>query len=105
MSPPRCGEKHAARPSRIAPMKKPEYWVYENYPSNKAVGHLSTCGYFKLNGGHALKTGKWYGPFDNRSAAASLGNRTGRPFHWCKRCYWASAPRPSLESQMLEHVP
>lgn len=63
-----------------------EYWVYENYPNNKAVGHVSTCAYFKMHGGHAPKTGKWHGPFDNRTVATSVGKVTGRPFHWCPRC-------------------
>lgn len=63
-----------------------EYWVYENYPNNKVVGHVSTCSYFKLNGGHAPKTGKWHGPFDNRLTATAVGKGTGRPFHWCPRC-------------------
>lgn len=63
-----------------------EYWVYENYPNNKAVGHTRTCSFFKMHGGHATKTGKWHGPFDTRSAATSAGNAIGRPFHWCTRC-------------------
>ena len=64
-----------------------EYWVYENYPNNKAVGHASTCIYFKLHGDHAPKTAKWHVPFDNRSTATNLGKGTGRPFHWCPR-FW-----------------
>ena len=39
-----------------------EYWIYENYPNNKTVGHLRGCSYFKMNGGNAAKTGKWHGP-------------------------------------------
>lgn len=63
-----------------------EYWVYENYPNNKAVGHVRSCSYFKMNGGNALKTGKWHGPFDSKQAAQNFGTATGRPFHWCSRC-------------------
>jgi hypothetical protein len=72
--------------ARNAPMKAVEYWVYENYPNNRAVGHMSTCSYFKLHGGRAPKTGKWRGPFDSRLAATNAGKGTGRPFHWCQRC-------------------
>ena len=67
-------------------MKMAKYWVYENYPNNKAIGHVGSCVHFKLHGGGTPKTGKWHGPFDNRSTAASVGAGTGRPFRWCKRC-------------------
>jgi hypothetical protein len=63
-----------------------EYWVYENYPNDKAVGHLGGCRYIKLHGGNAPRTGQWYGPFNSRQAAQSAGIGTGRPFHWCSRC-------------------
>jgi len=63
-----------------------EYWVYENYPHNKAVGHVRSCSYFKMHGGQTLKTGKWHGPFDSKQSAQSWGTATGRPFHWCPRC-------------------
>jgi hypothetical protein len=63
-----------------------EYWVYENYPNNKTVGHVRSCSYFKMNGGNAPKTGKWHGPFDGKQAAQTAGTATGRPFHWYPRC-------------------
>ena len=77
-----------AQLARIAPMKvaSVEYWVYENYPHNRAVGHVSTCSYFKMHGGIAQKTGKWLGPFDSRFTATNSGKGTGRPFHWCPHC-------------------
>jgi hypothetical protein len=63
-----------------------EYWVYENYPNNKAVGHQSTCSHFKKNGGKAPATGLWHGPYDSKGQAASVGRGTVRPFHWCSFC-------------------
>jgi len=59
------------------------FWVYENFPNNKAVGHCQECVFFKVQGGNALRTGTWYGPFDTRAAAEAVGLATGRPFHWC----------------------
>jgi hypothetical protein len=43
-----------------------EYWVYENYPSDKAVGHVNTCNYFKVEDGNATATGKWHGDISAR---------------------------------------
>jgi hypothetical protein len=64
--------------------KSVEFWVYENYPNNKAVGHQSTCSHLKKNGGDAPRTGRWHGPFATRQEADAAGKNTGRPFHWCK---------------------
>jgi hypothetical protein len=64
----------------------PRYWVYENYPNNKAVGHVDSCSFFKPWGGNAPGTGQWHGPFDTKAAAVAAGKATGRPFHWCARC-------------------
>jgi hypothetical protein len=50
-----------------------QYWVYENYPNNKAVGHVQSCSFFKKWGGNAAKTGKWLGPFDSKSEAIAAG--------------------------------
>jgi len=62
------------------------YWVYGNFPNNKAVGHVSTCSHFKKQGGNALRTGRWHGPFDTRQTAIQVGQAPGRPFHWCSFC-------------------
>lgn len=64
-----------------------EYWIYENYPNNKAVGHAVTCAHFKMHGGEAPKTGRWHGPFNAKHLAEAAGAGTKRPFHWCSRCY------------------
>jgi hypothetical protein len=32
-----------------------EYWVCENFPNDKAVGHEKECSYFKVHGGDAPK--------------------------------------------------
>jgi hypothetical protein len=63
-----------------------EYWVYENRPNNKAVGHTRSCSHFKKNGGASLPTGKWHGPFETRQQAVTFGSKLGRPFHWCGFC-------------------
>jgi hypothetical protein len=63
-----------------------QFWVYENYPNNKAVGHSEECPFFKKWGGNAPSTGHWYGPFDTRQQAIVAGQATKRPFHWCARC-------------------
>ncbi len=63
-----------------------QYEVYENYPNNKAVGHKTSCAHFKKNGGMALATGKWLGPFNSTNEAKQAGEDTWRPFHWCKFC-------------------
>jgi hypothetical protein len=63
-----------------------EYWVYENRPNDKAVGHAATCAHFKKNGGQMLRTGEWHGPFDSRQDATTYGTTLGRPFHWCPFC-------------------
>jgi hypothetical protein len=67
--------------------QRAKYYVYENYPNNKAVGHVETCRYFKAWGGAAEGTGHWYGPFDSKSKAEAVGLSLGRKtFHWCARC-------------------
>lgn len=61
-------------------MKLTEYWVYENYPNNKARAHARACSFFKVPGGDAPGTGKWHGPFRNPAEASRAGKATGRPF-------------------------
>lgn len=63
-----------------------EFWVYENYPNNKAVGHDGRCSHLKKNGGNAPRTGNWRGPFESKNIAELVGSATGRPFHWCGFC-------------------
>lgn len=69
-------------------MKSPTgpYWVYENFPNNKSVGHTQICPFFKLHGGEAPRTGKWHGPFATKEAAELAALATARPFHWCPSC-------------------
>jgi hypothetical protein len=50
------------------------YWVYENFPNNKAAGHVSTCSHFKKQGGNAPRTGRWYGPFDHQTNGDPSGS-------------------------------
>jgi hypothetical protein len=68
-------------------MEKDEapFLLYENRPNNKAVGHHRSCGDVKKNGGGDLITGRWT-QFDSRKDVEDAGNKTGRPFWWCKRC-------------------
>ena len=58
------------------------YWVYENYPTNKAMVHEDSCGFCNYGGrvrGGSLDNGRWHGPSNPlRSIRQSRGHRTLR---------------------------
>jgi len=62
-----------------------DYWVYENWTAeHKAVIHRADCSYCNNGQGcHAnplgSRNGKWHGPFDTITAAATATKATGRP--------------------------
>ena len=67
------------------------YWVYENYPTNKAVVHRATCSYCKnglgLHKVGNVTSGKWHGPYSDAASARDKANRTGRAdVRDCKVC-------------------
>ena len=75
------------------------YWVYENYPTNRALVHEGNCrfcneGRGARGRGRSTANGQWHGPFLNLEAAIVHANRTGRDFAGeCQRC---CPPRFSL---------
>ena len=65
-----------------------QYWVYENYPNNKAMVHKGTC-LFCNNGKGVRKgisnwNGQWHGPFDDKASAQNEARNTGR--HDVREC-------------------
>lgn len=69
-----------------------EYWVYENYPTNKAVVHMGPCSCCQCGQGASrankgTRNGKWHGPFGNVGDARSAARNTRRrDVHDCGRC-------------------
>ena len=61
---------------------KAAYYVYENYPTDRATVHAASCGF--CNDGRGRKgqpvtpNGKWHGPFSTKSIAEDAAKRTGR---------------------------
>lgn len=62
-----------------------QFLLYENKPNNKSVGHHSSCGQVKKNGGGDRATGRWQ-EFDTRKRVEDAALKTGRPFKWCQVC-------------------
>ena len=54
-----------------------QYVVYENYPTNAATIHVSTCGRAR-EPGNCTPNGKWHGPFADRESALNFAKATGR---------------------------
>ena len=55
-----------------------EYVVYENYPTNAATVHVSTCGRYIDRVCDETPNGKWHGPFADRESALNRAKATGR---------------------------
>ena len=68
-----------------------EFWVYENWPTNKAMIHEASCPY--CNHGRGVRgvkdspNGIWHGPFSGAREASDMASRTGRrTVRGCKHC-------------------
>ena len=63
-----------------------EYVVYENYPTNAATVHVSTCERAREPGTHT-RNGEWYGTFADREIALKRAKVTGRRnLRICRLC-------------------
>ena len=66
------------------------YWVYENYPTNKARVHEDSCGFCNYGEGvrvASLDNGQWHGPFESGEEAFAKAEATGRSdVRGCKSC-------------------
>ena len=67
------------------------YWVYENYPHNKAAVHQAICAYCKDGRGlHEVginDKGRWHGPFEDVLSARTKAQNTMRAdVRDCKNC-------------------
>ena len=58
------------------------YWVYENYPNDKAIVHRASCSYCNRGAGiHRIgktRNGEWHGPFDDVQDARDRARSTYR---------------------------
>ena len=58
------------------------YYMYENYPTDRATVHAASCGF--CNDGRGRKgqpvtpNGMWHGPFSTKGAAEEAARQTGR---------------------------
>ncbi len=65
------------------------YYVYENYPTDRAIVHAASCGF--CNDGRGRKgrpvtpNGRWHGPFSTKGAAEEAAKGTGRSW-WSHGC-------------------
>ena len=66
------------------------YWVYENFPNNKAMVHMDSCGFCNYGEGvrgRSPGTGEWHGPFESGEEASAKAWATGRSdVRGCKFC-------------------
>lgn len=64
-----------------------KYVVYENYPTNAATVHVSTCRIYVCRIADETRNGKWHGPFDDVESALNLAKATGRRnLRVCRLC-------------------
>ena len=58
------------------------YWVYENYPNNRATVHKAECSYCNNGAGvHGVgknPTGQWHGPYHDVIQAQAKARNTSR---------------------------
>ena len=58
------------------------YWVYENYPNDKAIVHRASCSFCNrgagIHGTGKTRNGEWHGPFDNTQQARYAAKNTQR---------------------------
>lgn len=69
--------------SRLKPPSGPdEWWVYENWPTNKALVHRAACSFCNSGTGTGRGTpgkhGRFLGPFESRDVALKVAAETGR---------------------------
>lgn len=67
------------------------WWVYENYPTDKAVVHRYDCSHCNNGQGTqhkpSTRNGEWLGPFSSREDAFKAARETGRrDVRGCKVC-------------------
>lgn len=63
-----------------------EYVVYENYPTNAATVHVSTCKRAR-EPGNCTRNGGWHGTFADREIALNFAKATGRRnLRICRLC-------------------
>lgn len=67
------------------------YWVYENYPTDKAMVHLASCSFCKrgtgVHGAGKTRNGEWHGPFGNAQEARFAAKNTQRvDVRDCAKC-------------------
>ena len=68
-----------------------KFYVYENYPADKAIVHLASCPNCNsgkgVTGRMSTHNGRWLGPFDAQPVALEAAHATGRRIvDLCARC-------------------
>ncbi len=64
-----------------------QYVFYENYPTNAATVHVSTCKHYINRVCDRTKNGEWHGPFDDIESALNCAKATGRRnLRICRKC-------------------
>ena len=68
------------------------YWVYENYPNDKAMVHKALCPWCNHGKGTSgtgyTKNGEWQGPFSNVQEAHDKAQSTERSdIRDCAQCF------------------
>ena len=64
-----------------------QYVVYENYPTNAATVHVSTCGIYVGRIADKTRNGKWHGPFAGREIVLNRAKATcRRNLRICRLC-------------------
>ena len=67
------------------------YWVYENYPNNKAMVHRAECSHCKdgagVSGMGGTSNGQWLGPYPSAHQAGLQADSAGRAdIRYCAFC-------------------
>ena len=64
-----------------------QYVVYENYPTDAATVHVSTCWRYINRVCDETPNGKWHSPFADRESALNFAKATGRRnLRFCRLC-------------------
>ena len=71
-----------------------EFWVYENYPTDRARLHRGDCGFCNhgkgVSGSGDPKNLRWHGPFATLKAACDkmdeLGKKDSGGCYYCNPC-------------------
>ena len=67
------------------------YYVYENYPNNRATVHAGSCRYAtkpRVMGIISTTTGagRWFGPYETKEGAVMKAHGTDRMYRECSFC-------------------